>query len=239
MINIIDYMIQTSSLSLQFDLSRKSLNLFKSNPKDFSKYCKQQLNTIYNNMKYSKKKISLKKIHQEFYSSTQSNTENRITELYNRINQNEYILVFSLFEIFLKKCITNIFKAYPNFLNPDRDIKLGKIISNDKETILKEEISREINIFDRKSPIEKGEYFLKKFKIDIDITNDKGLSMLKQYEINNSIRNKLIHEDPNLIVNDNDLQLLLGSSIIISTIIVYQGHSLFPDVFEDLGNFEV
>lgn len=119
----------------------------------------------------------------------------------NGVNQNELILMVALFEMQMKEIHREILRQEPVLLNTERQIPLGKIIAEGVDGILQLEIEREVQSLDRKTVDERATYFQQRLGLD-------WRSAVELQAVRRMIeaRNKLLHEQPNMTVTNDQLQ---------------------------------
>lgn len=149
-------------------------------------------------------------------------------EFIDRINQNEFIIIFSFLEIFIQDIHRQILTDNPSLLGSQKQIELGRLISKGLDKVLEEEREREVRSHDRDSVEKKAKYFKDKLRLQWpdQAKND--------YEKSNNIRNSLLHEDPDRIVSTQELKTLHALAYTLPYAIVKQAIVVYPESFKRL-----
>ncbi len=236
-----DYNKRSTDLHMQFDLAKKALNGFRDTPEALEKYATSELEDIQNDMQehFEKTGKDPRKswMHKEsetkkYIKNTIKSVPSRLEEIENRLNQNHLIILVTLFESFMKDIHKRILCKNLSLLNPDRKIPLGRINNIGLETIIEEEISREINSLDRKSIEGRCKYFKEKLSIDWSF-DGTALPLIKSTL---ETRNKILHEEPDYKLSRFELNSAIAICMGITLVTVVQAHLLYPKYFEKLHN---
>ncbi|MCI0331086.1 MAG: hypothetical protein L0196_09125 [candidate division Zixibacteria bacterium] len=214
----------------QFGLAEKVFDDFQSKEKNLhrmgqqelkrftdivSKFAKESELETFKNWALSKEaKETFKSVYEEVFSH----------DLKNRLYQNRLILQVALIESALKDIHREVLRQKPTLLREDRQIPLGKLVALGPDRIIEDEIEREVQSLDRKTVKEKYIYFDEKLNLDWF----EG-SIVSLFETIVDTRNKILHEDPDLKVDNTHIALanLVGMSLpewcILQAIILYPG----------------
>src|SRR5262249_48935876 len=90
-----------------------------------------------------------------------------------------------------------VLRQNPSLLNPDREIKLGKLVALKEQKVIEDEIEYAVQVLDRKSVKERAKAFE---KLGLPWVDD--LDTIERVII---LRNRILHEDTNIEVSDLDL----------------------------------
>lgn len=222
---------------IQFDLAKKAISGFRDTPEVIRKFAEKELEGLRNQMQEHFKKKGQDPKDSWLYDETKvekylegtiDTIPSRLADIENRMNQNHLILQVTLFETFMKDIHREILRQDPKLLKPDRKIPLGRVISAGLNSIIDEEIEREVHSLDRKSIEERCEYF--KDRLSIDWSFDGTVIPLIKSIIDQ--RNAILHKDPDIKVDRFDLQVALSICMGIIMVTIVQAHLLFPDSFE-------
>ncbi|HOD36417.1 MAG TPA: hypothetical protein PLR20_14545 [Syntrophales bacterium] len=153
-----------------------------------------------------------------------------LKEIGNRLNQNEFILTFSILEVFLEDIYREILKQYPLLLKSDKHIKLGRILARGLDVVLKEEIENEVRSWSFDSVKDKVNRFKNRLKIELP------KELIKDFYDCNETRNNLVHRDPDLEVKEESLNILRKLSLTLPLLVIGKAKSIYPKCFhESLG----
>lgn len=145
-------------------------------------------------------------------------------ELENRLAQNEIILMVAVFEDMLKSIHREMLRQKPTFLNPDREIPLGKLTALGGEKVIEEEIERAVQSLDRQTVAERAKAFQKiGLPWNTKPEDIEGITRL---------RNEILHENVDRSVSGWELHKCRTLMTGLPLHLCYTGWQLFPDAFE-------
>lgn len=231
------------SIRSQSDLALKAIDSFKNNVPAISAYFKEEtgkfIKIFMDGMKASgdnpnEKKDLIKRSTRQYIELTANKLPGQLNKIYNRIRQNEVLLELSLFEIFLKDLHRKILAVNPVLLKANRKVDLGYLIAHGKDKVLQDEIEREIQELDRKSWKVRAEYFRDTLGIDWSskvITTSK-LEIVPNIKKIFDLRNKILHEDPDTLINNEDRDLVAAVCMEVSSFSYGQAVARYPSTFE-------
>jgi hypothetical protein len=160
-----------------------------------------------------------------YVDAIKAEAPDRIPGVMGRLAQHQYILQVTIFESFLKSIHRAILLAQPTLLKHDRHVELGKLISQGSEAIIKAEVEREVQTLDRKDTKDKETYFRDRLGINwFDGTAEPLLAAAV------SLRNVILHEDPDRTVTPEDQLILAVSTTAVSFATVAGAAVLYPQV---------
>ena len=96
----------------------------------------------------------------------------------------------AIFEGFLKDLHREILKIRPDLLREERTIPLGKLVSQGADSVIAEEIEREVQTLDRQSVEKKADYFRDRLGISWF-----GHTIVPIMEAVIEARNEILHEN--------------------------------------------
>ena len=237
MISWEDYWNRSVDIFIQFDLAKKAISGFRNTPEAVKSFAEKELENLRKDMQdhFVKKGKDLPEtwIHDEtkvaaYLEGTIKTIPSRLEDVENRLNQNHLILQVTLFESFMKDIHKEVVSQNPKLLNPNRQIPLGRAVSEGLDKIIEEELAREVHSLDRKSIEERCKYF--KEKLFIDWSFDGKVIPLIKSTIEQ--RNIILHEDPDLKIERFDLQIAMSICMGITMVSIVQAHLLYPKSFE-------
>ena len=211
-INSIDsqYQIALSAFDLYQEKEETSLtNMFEKRKATFSDYLeklkkeKAEKKETFDEEALKRQYYEFSGFHRHFLSYPKRQAE----QLKNSMRQNSLIFILSTFEIFLNDLIRHILTQRPTLLNSDRKIEIGRLISSGFETLIKEEVERQVYLLDRKSIKDRSFYFHEHLKLPWGKDSSSVDIIIKT----NDIRNDIVHKDPDLIVKESDLSSALNT----------------------------
>jgi hypothetical protein len=231
-----DYINRFTAINLQFDLAMKAVEGFLKSEEAVDRYLNDELKSMQAFTEDAAKSSGFDpKQHwafseegsSKYLQGTKENLPRRLNEVNNRIRQNKLILVVTAFESFMKDIHREVLRQDPNLLKPDRQIPLGKVVSVPRDEIVAEEIEREVQSLDRKSVEERYLYFDK--RLNIDWFGGTIVPLLKPVL---ELRNKILHENPDIDVTDKNLQLAHLVCFSLPLVCVMQAEVLYPGSFK-------
>ena len=231
-----DYWKRFIDVFIQFDLARKAISGFRDTPEAVKKYAEEEFENLrkdvqnhfeqqglnpHNTWMYENTKV------EKYLEDTMSSVPTRLKHVENRINQNQLIIQVALFETFMKDIHREVLRRNPGLINPDKKVSIGRIVSEGLNSIIEEEIEREVHGLDRKSIEERCEYFKSRLAIDWSFDG----TVLPPIKAVLESRNAILHEKPDLEVTE--IELTLGMSILIGIpmVALVQAHLHYPDTF--------
>lgn len=231
-----EYFDRIVSVQLQFDLARKALVSFQDKPEAVERYIEGELEEVRKSIiKENEDQTDQLKQHlafmremtESYFNSVKASIPARVAEVENRLNQNEFISLVTLFEGFIKDIHRQVLRQKPELLRADRQIPLGRVIAIEKEKLIEEEIEREVQILDRKNVEEKVKYFRERLRIDwFDGTIVPLLARVLE------LRNVILHVDPNKKIEVLDIGLANTVCFTIPWVSVAQAAVLYPSGFK-------
>ncbi len=231
-----NYFDRTLSVGIQFELARNAIFTFTKTPEAIKKYSEKEFNDLKEMLKEhfdeSGKSpadhwVFGKEGFGEYLKGVQSVVPKQLEKFTNSLNQSELILRVSLFEIFMKDIHRQALGEKPSLIKADRKIPIGRVLSLGFKKVIEEEIEREVNSLDRVSVEDKARYF--KEKLGIDWFGGHAVPLLKHVI---EVRNSILHEEPERIVNEIlDLGLATMMCIAIPFASVAQAAVLYPKSF--------
>ena len=123
-------------------------------------------------------------------------------QLKNSIRQNSLIIALSTFEIFLNDLLRFILTNKPNLLRPDRKVEIRQLINLGADTIIADEVERQLYAIDRKKIADRADYF----KTHLNLRWGKDANPVKTIEKMSDLRNNIVHKDTTLLVRDEDFK---------------------------------
>jgi len=149
-----------------------------------------------------------------FHKGILSYPKRQAEQLKNSMRQNSLIFILSTFEIFINDLVRHILTHRPILLKSDRKIEIGRLIAFGVDTLIKEEVERQVYLLDRKSISDRSIYFQEHLKLPWgkdSICTDIIIRI-------NDIRNDIVHKDTDLIVWEADL---LDALNICKSVVLY------------------
>lgn len=231
-----DYLSRFTTITMQTDLALRPVNGFLDSNEAVDAYLNEELESIRQFTIDAAKSVDFDpKEHwafsdegsEKYIKGIKETLPKKLDEVINHIRQNKILLLVAVFESFMKDIHHEILRANPTILKADRKIPLGKIIAKPIEELLEEEIEREVQILDRKSIEKKYEYFDK--RLNIDWFEGTIIPLMKPVF---ELRNKISHEDPDIIVTDNILNMTHLVTYSLPTMCMMQAAVLYPESFK-------
>jgi len=233
MINLVNY---TTKLGQQYTLFRFATNAmesFKSSPPSFREFLQKEKERL-SHATQSREEFKnggpdtadmLQSLCTFLEDKLDFDSEKQLDTLLLRLRQQSVIHFHAAFEALLRDILRELLYKHQENLKADRDIKLGKLISTPKESIIREEIERQIALFDRWSVEDKAKYFQDKFGISWSTYWTHAFKSLNQF------RQEILHDDIDRVVIDDDVELALEVTSILGWGICMQGWLLDPELF--------
>ena len=156
---------------------------------------------------------------------------NRINDVANRLNQNELILLVALLEVQIKDIHREMLTQEPGLLKTDRTVPIGKLVSLGAQAIVAEEIEREVQSQDRRSTETKAEYFVKTLRLD---WFDGTMVPLVDRVVKR--RNELLHQDPDVVVSDVDVEYARFVSLTLPMYLCLRAAERHPLAFQGFSH---
>ena len=236
-LSVESYLNRQNAVFMQFVLAHKALECFKNTPEAINLFARDNLNTIQESMdqhfwetgSYPKKSWLYDEAEVANYlNDVLESVPEQLKDVKNRMNQNQLILELSIFESFMKDIHRHILHSTPSLLNPKRQAPIGRIISLGLDSVLEEEIARDVHSLDRKSIAERCEYF--KDHLSVDWSFDGKVIPVIEPLID--IRNKILHENHDLVLDTIFLSTCFIVCTAIPTVAIVQAYIQYPDFFE-------
>lgn len=144
-------------------------------------------------------------------------------DLENTLAQNEVILIVAVFEDQMRAIHREVLIQNPSLLNPDREIKLGKLVALKQERVIADEIERAVQALDRMSAKDKAKAFEK-----------LGLPWRHRVEAVERVtllRNRILHEDTEIVVSGWELGSARSTAIALPLQLYFVAELLYPNGF--------
>jgi hypothetical protein len=231
MVNGDDYVERVISVMRQFDMVRKALVDFRDSPARLEQVAHDSVSELLETIRRfsgsrlsgaqerrteSRKPLPEDLVH-GFYAEHESvkqhfrevgeDAKNDFVEkarvALNRVNQNELILMVALFESQMKEIHRGVLRQAPALLKSDRQVSLGRLISDGAESLIELEIEREAQSLDRKSVKDRAAYFHKHLGLEVD-----DAESIRCWEQMVEARNELLHGDCDKEITDSQLKLM-------------------------------
>jgi len=146
----------------------------------------------------------------------------QIKQLKNSIRQNSLIITLSTFEIFLNDLLRFILTNKPDLLRPNRKVEIRRLINLGADTIIADEVERQVYAIDRKNIADRADYF----KTHLNLRWGKDVNLVKTIEKMNDLRNNIVHKDTTLLVREEDFKEThkTCNSIVVQLMIDFKKH---------------
>lgn len=231
-----DFISRYAGIAMQFDLGRRAVKGLGSDTA-FERYAGEQLD-------HARELLKGREIpeghwtrteegQRQYTESLRASMPKRLGEVLNRMRQNEVILLVTLMEATLKDIQRAILQQNLSLLRADRQIPLGRLIAGSRESMIAEEIEREVQILDRKAVKERAEYFDERLNLS---WFDGTAVPLVEHVV--TLRNRILHEDPNIVVGEMDMKLARAMTIAVPWMCIAQGAILYPKIFNARSNLD-
>lgn len=226
---------------IQSDLAIKAMHAFRDTPDAVRKYATDEFEVLRKDVQDHLQKRGLNPQETWIYDDakvkkylnyTITAVPTRLHSIENRIHQNQLIIMLALFETFMKDIHREVLRQNPGLLNPGRKVPIGRVLSEGLNSVVEEEIAREVHGLDRKTVEDRCEYF--KSRLSIDWSFDNTMPPLLKEVLES--RNAILHENPDLEVSEFDLTIAMTVCIAIPMVSMVQAHLHYPDAFASPGN---
>lgn len=227
------FMERLGSVAAQFTLARHMVSTFSENQDNVVVAAKEQSDEL---RKLIERLADLDapsdvvqrgaRLIEEYESQLPSMIARQMADVSNRLNQNELLLVVSLFESQMKNIHREILKQEPELLKPDRAVPLGRLLSLGLDAMIGEEIEREVQSLDRKNVKDRSIYF--KDRLGVDWLNE---TVVPSVEGILELRNAILHNDPDRSVSANDVQEAKLVAIALPMYCCLRASERFPEAF--------
>ncbi|MGB9074711.1 MAG: hypothetical protein WCC22_18890 [Terriglobales bacterium] len=232
------YFNRLAGLHLQFETARRALQIFGENRETVERHASEQLEELREMIRAAAKNkgkdpqstwVYNEGAVAKYLHGTKENLIRTMIDVSGRLQQYEYILHVTVFESFMKDVHRAILASTPSLLRADRPVRLGKLVSKGRDEVVREEIEREVQQLDRKSTDEKAHYFLNRLGIS---WFDGNIVPILDGVIR--LRNEMLHENPDRMVQDNELPLLnlVTTAVPLATVaqaaVLYRGQFALP-----------
>lgn len=248
MIQGAEYLVRVSSVSRLFDFAGKAVEEFGKNEKANRQYVEEVLNNYwtkkYGDDKATQERLGVTKgdplpahLMDKLVPAVHDLVPKRIEDVSNLLRQNQLVTLSAHFETFMKDIHRAVLNAHPEFLKGDRTVPLGKLISKDRKEILEEEIEREVHGLDRKNIQQRAEYFRDILGLpwepreSIPMWCSEDVGAAGQIERILGLRNRTLHEEPQLNVSVLDSLLAFCFFVLVPLVCCIRGHELYPECF--------
>jgi hypothetical protein len=161
---------------------------------------------------------------EEFLEATKGRFPRDKKDIENRLAQNEIILVAAVFEDMMKSIHREILRQNPKLLDADRQINLGKLAAMGESAVIAEEIERAVQSLDRKNVQDRAKAF-EKLGMPWDVKPEDVEEIL-------NLRNQILHEDTNILVNGWNLASMLSMAVRLPLTLCRKAARIYPNGFE-------
>jgi len=229
-----------TSIHMQFELALRAVEGFKGSKEAVDKYSAQELDELRKLITEAPSKDFDPSKHWAFspdgadryLKGLKEHLESQLADVVNRLRQNRLILLVTFAETFLKDVHREVLRQNPKLLKADRQVPLGKLVATSAEDIVNEEIEREVQSLDRKTLKEREAYFDK--HLNINWFDGKILPLVEPVF---GLRNRILHEDPDTRVSEQDVKLAHVVCLALPMGCLMQAAVLYPKGFQ-LKNFD-
>lgn len=231
-----NYLQRLTGINLQFDLALRAVDGFKGSAETIENYLTEELDSMRkftveaaksSGFDPEKHWVFSAEGSKKYLDAVKVSLPGQLDQVVNRLRQNKLILLITLLESFLKDIHREILRKNPSLLKADRQIPLGKLVSQPTNEIIEEEIEREVQGLDRKSVEQRSEYFDK--HLNIDWFGGTIIPFLKPVL---ELRNRVLHENPDTVVSEEDLDLAHVVCMALPMGCLFQAAVLYPDRFK-------
>jgi len=226
------YFDRIVSLHLQFKTALRAFDGFKESEQAMRRYAESELEDVRKLVAEGAQRENIdpqstwpydKEAAAKYLDGTKERALETLKNLGERLQQYEFILRVAMFEGFMKDMHRAILSSRPVLLRPDRQIPFGKLISKGFDSVLQEEIEREIQILDRKSVAEKADYFLKR----LGISWFEG-SIVPMLDAVVRARNELLHENQDRRLTYGEVLFMELTTVSVPIATLAQSALLYP-----------
>jgi len=234
-INWDDYFQKLITIQIQFETARMALKGFGENPDTLKGFAEKQLKEIRDIVHEGAQQKGVDPlgtwVHDEehvakYLEAAREDATRTLVDAGGRLKQYEYILRVTIFESLMKDIHRAILEDQPTLLREDRQVPLGKLLAKGQDEVLREEIEREVQMLDRKSVEDKADYFFKRLGI-----NWLGGTIVPFLDHAVRVRNEMLHENPDRMVNEEDLFFLNLATFSVPIATLAQAALLYPRSF--------
>lgn len=216
-------------LHTEFRLARQATEGWAHSQEALDQYARDELGDLRNIFREAGRQqawvFTDEKRIEEYLEHVRSQAPQRVDEVQRRFAQHRYILHVSIFENFLKAIHREILRATPALLRSDRNVELGRLVAKGQDTVIAEEIEREVDSLDRQTAEKKSRYFEQ--KLGISWFDGKAAPVLEAVV---RLRNIVLHEDPDRPVDEKDQVLVSAVSTGVIFASVAAAAILYPAV---------
>jgi hypothetical protein len=145
-------------------------------------------------------------------------------KLENPLAQNEIILMVAVFEDQMKAIHREVLRQKPSLLNPDRQIKLGKLVALSEQRVIEGEIESAVQVLDRQSVKDRAKVLAK-----LGLPWGTRVEPVDHMSI---LRNKILHEDIDVQVGGWELSLAMITAVILPLNLYLRAEKLYPSGFD-------
>lgn len=165
MVNGNEYLQRITSVFSQFQLARRAIDGFLKSEEAVVRFLHEELEKLGHRLVQGAEKHNVTLEGDSSFASnrfrmdlsaTRAELPKRLEEVEQRLRQNEVILLIALFENEMKEIHREILGQNPQLLKPDRQVPLGKLVSEGTKIVIESEIDREVQSLDRKSVEERS-----------------------------------------------------------------------------------
>ena len=226
------YFDRLVGLKIEFELAKKALEDWSGNPEMIRKHAEEDFASLREMISKSLTERSVdEKSHwisnansvASYLETAQKQATKGATEFKSRLSQNEFLLQVAIFEGFLKDLHREILKIRPDLLREDRTVPLGKLVSQGADSIVAEEIEREVQALDRQSVEKKADYFRDRLGIN---WFDHTIVPIMEAVVN--ARNEILHQNPDRKLSKFESIGLSMVTMMLSLACIVQAAVLYP-----------
>jgi hypothetical protein len=230
-----DYLDRFVGINLEFELALRALDGFKGSEDAIRKYANEELASLQTIIGGAQIAGFSPEKHWafspegsgKFLDSVRAGLPSMLEQVVNRLRQNKLVLRVTHLESALKDVHREVLRSNPQLLRSDRQIPLGKLVSQPIQDILDEEIEREVQSMDRKTLEQRAEYF--DTRLNITWFDGTIVPLMKPLF---DLRNKVIHGDSVTCVSKGDLLLADTVCMALLWCCILQAAVLYPNSFK-------
>lgn len=233
MVNANQYLARVVSAIEQVKLARRTLVDFAKAPDAVSKFIAEETTELREVLGRLADRAAPEdavkrrnELFERYVEGRHQSLSTQLVDVENRLNQNEVILLAALFENQMKQIHREVLRQDPSALKSDRTVPLGKLIAEGRDVIVEDEIEREVQALDRKSVADRAKYFRERLKIDW--FGDTAVPLVERVL---TLRNDLLHENPDMLVSTNDVEYARFVALAVPMYCCLRAADRFPSAF--------
>ena len=235
MVNGDEYLQRITSVFSQFQLARRAIDGFLKSDEAVVRFLHEELEKLGQRLVQGAEKHNVALEGDSSFASdrfrmdlsiARAELPKRLEEVEQRLRQNEVILLIALFENEMKEIHREMLRQNPQLLKPDRQVSLGKLVSQGTKNVIESEIDRDVQSLDRKSVEERAHYFQN--HLNLDWFNGKVTPLVR---VAVDCRNRILHETPNTEVPDFELMTAQFVAFHLPLYCCLQGAAEYPSGF--------